>query len=131
MLNIDGKELGAKKQTITVNGVSYELPERTGHLEKKLIEHDKKIGKISEYESNKDLIEILLGKEAFAAIFPEGEDANLDNISTLAYYALTAFNANQKALEKAEVDKQMASVQPVMEMLQQMNAAGSKRVPEA
>ncbi len=130
-LIIDGKEHSAKKHTITVNGITYELPARTGRLEKLLLQHDKNAAKLSEYESNKALIELLLGEDAFAAIFPEGEDANLDHISTLAYYAVEAFNANQKALEAEHINRQVAPIQPVVDVIKQMNKRTKKRVPEA
>lgn len=129
-LVIDGKEHGAKKHTITVNGATYELPERTGRLEKKLLEHDKNTINLSEYESNKTLIELLLGKEAFKTIFPEGEDANLDNISTLAYYVAEAFNANQKALEAERINRQVAPINPVVKALEQMDITNRKRKRE-
>lgn len=122
-LIINGKEHGAKQHTITVNGTTYELPVRTGKLEKMLLEHDKNAAVLSEYESNKALIELLLGEEAFAAVFPEGEDANLDDISTLAFYAVEAFNANRKELEAEQVNKQMAPAMPVMKALEQIEKA--------
>lgn len=106
-----------KQHILEINEKEYIIPIRTGKIEKKIKEHDRKIGQVSEYESNKEIIEILIGKNAFKEIFPKGEDESLDYIANVAYYAIEAFNADKNALEKEQLEKQIEPLQPVLDAI--------------
>lgn len=88
---------------LTIDGNDYAVAKRTGELETKLREHDKKLGELSEYESNKELVELILGKKAFKEIFPKGEKESLDKLAKVAYYAVKYFNADKEALEAEQI----------------------------
>ena len=98
---------------LTINGNDYAVAKRTGELEKKLREHDVQIGTLSEYESNKELIELLLGKKAFKEIFPNGEKENLDKIAKVAFYAVKYFNAAKTELDKQQIADKVEALKDV------------------
>ena len=69
---------------VQIDGQEYAIPERTERLEKKLKAHDDRIRTVSQYRSDYDLVEIILGEDAAKQIFPKGEDENLDRLHYIA-----------------------------------------------
>lgn len=69
---------------VQIDGQEYAIPERTERLEKKLKAHDDRIRTVSQYRSDYDLVEIILGEDTAKQIFPKGEDENLDRLHYIA-----------------------------------------------
>ena len=65
---------------VQIDGVNYDVPERTERLERQLKQHDDRLKSVSQYRSDYDLVEIILGKDAAKQIFPKGEEENLDRL---------------------------------------------------
>lgn len=93
------------KKILEINGKEYPLAPRTGALEKRIIaEHDRKLGTMTEYEQYKVIISLLLGENAFAELFPNGENENLDMMAQVAYVAQDEFNAEKKAMQRKKIE---------------------------
>ena len=59
-----------KEVYVTIGGVDYRVADRTEKVEKELREHDRKVGTVSQYESDMELVRILIGKDAAKKLFP-------------------------------------------------------------
>ena len=102
---------------LTIDGNDYAVAKRTGELETQLREHDKKLGDLSEYESNKELVELILGKKAFKEIFPKGEKESLDKLAKVAYYCVKYFNADKEAIDKQRMEERAKDLNEIAKPL--------------
>lgn len=99
------------QKILEINGKDYPIAQRTGALEKRIIaEHDAKLGKMTEYERYKVLIDLLLGNGTFAELFPDGENGNLDMMAEVAYVAQHEFNAEKREIEKKRIEDDMSNM---------------------
>ena len=99
------------QKILEINGKDYPIAQRTGALEKRIIaEHDRKLGKMTEFEQYKIIIDLLLGRGVFEELFPAGEDDNLDLMAQVAFVAQREFNAEKKALECKRIEEDVASM---------------------
>lgn len=93
------------KKVLEINGKDYPIAARTGALEQRIIaEHDKKLGTMTEYEQYRVIISLLLGENAFAELFPHGEEENLDMMAQVAYVAQQEFNAEKRKMERQKIE---------------------------
>lgn len=93
-------------RSLVINGKEYLVAQRTGAIEKRIIEeHDNKMAELTEYDRCKVIINLLLGDGVFDELFPNGEDDNLDMMAEVAYVAQREFNADRKALERKRIDQ--------------------------
>lgn len=113
-----------KEIFVSIDGAEYRVADRTDETEQKLIAHDKKLGTASTFESDYELVEILLGKEAAGKIFPLGKKENLTRLAFIASGALKAYNAEIQAIRDSENEEVMLSLdkvaeraKPVLEMI--------------
>ena len=114
----------SKEIFVTIDGTEYRVADRTDETEQKLAAHDKRLGTASTFESDYELIEILLGREAAAKIFPLGKKENLTRLAYIALGVLEAYNAEINAIRERELDKSLSSIdkmaeraEPVIEMM--------------
>lgn len=78
---------------LEVDKKEYEIPKRTVKIAKALKEHDEKLSRMDEYQSNMEVLYILFGEEKAKEMFPDGEDTNLDKLLKCVKLALAAFYA--------------------------------------
>lgn len=121
-------EYTEKHHILEVDGVEYEVPQRTPEIAKKLEAHDEKVGERSEYESNMDLLTILFGGENAKKMFPDGEQTKLDKLAKCTRLAtalyLADFNAIQNETLKdalKEIDPALKAVDKVSKMVNNAN----------
>lgn len=100
-------ELELNTYELEINGKPYPIVQRTEETESKIRARDEKINKVSEYESNIELLNILLGESAVREIFPNGKSSNLDMIAKAAYYALKYYYHEKNAFESEVLNKQI------------------------
>lgn len=117
-------KLENKRITIEINDNTYELPERTVAVEEAIKKHDELIPERNEYENNKEMIEILIGKKAFKEIFPKGEKENLDNIAMVAFACLEAY---YKPKTDAENARAKAALDRIQALQNKANHPANKR----
>ena len=114
-------EYTEKHHIIEVDGVEYEIPQRTAKLEKAMIEHDKNTASMTEYEANMSMLAILLGKDKAEQMFPDGEDTNLDKLAKCTKFAVALYMAEYHSIQDEEAKSKLALVEPLIE---QMKEAG-------
>lgn len=122
------------QKVLEINGKEYPIAQRTGALEKRIIaEHDAKLGKMTEYERYKVLIDLLLGDGVFAELFPDGENDNLDMMAQVAFVAQQEFNAEKKALERKRIEEDVASMglDKMIEHMQNFNKQSNQLMNNA
>jgi len=107
-----------KEVYVTIGGVDYRVADRTEKVEKELRENYRKAGTVSQYESDIELVRILLGKEAAKKIFPNGENENLDRLYYIATKLVELYMENYNQI-KAESDKKL--LEPVMTQLSELS----------
>lgn len=113
-----------KEIYVSIDGAEYRVADRTDETEQRLAAHDKRLGAVSTFESDMELVEILLGKEAAGKIFPLGKRENLTRLAYIAIGVLEAYNAEINAIRERELEKSLASMdrvaeraEPVLEMI--------------
>ena len=124
-----------KEIFVSIDGTEYRVVDRTDEVEGRLAAHDKRIGAVSTFDSDYKLVEILLGKEAVAKIFPLGKKENLTRLAYIALGVLEAYNAEVQAIRErelerslAQMDKMASRAEPVLEMIQRSeNARGVRK----
>lgn len=70
--------------SVIIDGNEYVIPERTEKIEQQLKKHDEKVKSVSQFNSDYELVEIILGKESAKKIFPKYENENLDRLHYIA-----------------------------------------------
>lgn len=114
------------KNEIEINGVLYEIPERTSELSEKIQGIVKRINDVTEYEYNKLIIEAILGVKAFQEIAPERKKTNADYLSCVQLALLNLFFEKKTEAEREEREKQAEMLSPVAEQLKALNPIISK-----
>lgn len=99
--------------SVRIDGQDYPVPERTERLEQQLKAHDARLKSVSQFQSDYDLVEIILGKEAAKQIFPKGEDENLDR---LHYIASKLMEVYYQAYRKMEDESYKESLNKIGEL---------------
>lgn len=84
---------------VEIDGTAYTVPERTERLERQLKQHDERLKSVSQYQSDYDLVKIILGTDAAKQIFPKGEDENLDRMHYIAVKLMEIYYKAYKEIE--------------------------------
>lgn len=119
---------------VTIEGNDYPVRERTEETDALLRDHDRRAATASQYESDMNLCEILLGKDAVKTLFPLGKKESLLRLHKIARGVIDAYEYQMKELEKAEIDRELAKweevgakTKPVIELLDKSTAASRLR----
>lgn len=107
-------EFEEKHHKIEVDGIEYEIPQRTAVLEDKIKEHDEKIGKVSEYESNYSLLEILFGADAAKQMFPDRNSTNLDKLAKVTRVSIALFMAEFNKMQSNALKDSIDEIKPLL-----------------
>jgi hypothetical protein len=84
---------------VQIDGQEYTVPARTERLERQLKQHDDRLKSVSQYQSDYDLVKIILGTDAAKQIFPNGEDENLDRMHYIAVKLMEIYYKAYKDIE--------------------------------
>lgn len=84
---------------VMIDGQEYAVPARTERLERQLKQHDDRLKSVSQYQSDYDLVKIILGADAAKQIFPAGEDENLDRMHYIAVKLMEIYYKAYKEIE--------------------------------
>lgn len=114
-------EYTEKHHILEVDGVEYEIPQRTEKLAAKIREHDTKLPEMSEYEANISLLEILFGKANAKKMFPDKENTNLDKLARCTKFATALFLADYTATRDEKVKDMLAEINPFLDKLSGVN----------
>ncbi len=116
-------EYTEKHHLIEVDGIEYEIPQRTGALDELIKVHDEKIKERTEYENNYDTLCILFGKENAKKMFPDKKTTNLDKLSKCVKLSMSLYMADYYAMQEEEVNKKLKAVEPTLKMVEQAGKA--------
>lgn len=126
-MNIDTEVRGV---VVTIDGVDYPVRDRTEETEELLREHDRRAATSTQYESDINLLEILLGKDAVKALFPNGKKESLLRLHKIARGVVDAYEYEMNEMEKDDIEKQLkqweeigSRTKPVIELLDKSTAA--------
>ena len=97
------------------DGTVFIVPERSAELYEKYAALEKKVLSLSEYQYYKQMIELLLGKEAFKKIAPKGQKENLDRIAKICIAAVELFVYEKSQLEKEQIEKNVEKYSGLVE----------------
>ena len=112
-------EYTEKHHIIEVDGIEYEIPQRTAKLEKEMIEHDKNVSEMTEYEANMSMLSILFGKDKAHQMFPDGENTNLDKLAKCTKFSVVLYMAEYNAIRDEEAKTKMQLVKPLIEQMEE------------
>ena len=112
-------EYTEKHHIIEVDGIEYEIPQRTAKLEKEMIEHDKNASEMTEYEANMSMLSILFGKDKAHQMFPDGENTNLDKLAKCTKFSVALYMAEYNAIRDEEAKTKMQLVKPLIEQMEE------------
>lgn len=114
-------EFTEKHNILEVDGVEYEVPQRTPVLEEQIREHDKKIAELSEYESNYSLLEIMFGKKATKQMFPDRATTNLDKLAACSKLAVQLFMAGFNEIQSNDLNNKLSELDPMLNKIDALN----------
>ena len=112
-------EYEEKHHILEVDGVEYEIPQRTTKIEAKIREHDEKLSGMSEYEANMSVLEILFGKANAKKMFPDKEKTNLDKLAKCTKFAIALYMAEYNAIKDEEMKSKLSAIEPVLDQLKE------------
>ena len=107
-------ECEEKHHKIEVDGIEYEIPQRTPVIEDKIRKHDENIGKVSEYESNYSLLEILFGAESAKQMFPDRKTTNLDKLAKVTRVSISLFMTEFNKLQSNALKDSIDEIKPLL-----------------
>lgn len=119
-----------KHHAIEVDGVEYEIPQRTPVLEDKIRELDENIRNLSEYEGNYRRLEILFGVDKAKQMFPERETTNLDKLAKVTKVSIALFMSEYQRLQSTalnDVVKNLKELEPVLSTVDKAQKALSAK----
>jgi len=121
-------EYTEKHHVLEVDGIEYEIPQRTAELEKKIVEHDKKLKDMTEYEGNMAMLEILFGKKKAAQMFPDKDKTNLDKLAKCTNVAVDLYMLEYNKLQREKLKVKMAEINPLFEKVTDIGETLKKAV---
>lgn len=114
-----------KHHVLVVDGLEYEVPQRTAALEQKIREHDEKLSTMTEYDGNMDMLSILFGREQAARMFPDKENTNLDKLARCTMCALSLLMSDFNAMQAEDAENRAKLIQPVIEQISEVGKAAA------
>lgn len=96
-----------KHHILEVDGIEYEIPQRTPELEEKIREHDANLPAMTEYEGNMSMLRILFGDENAERMFPDKENTNLDKLLKCTNLAIGLFMLEYKHIQGEKLAEDM------------------------
>ena len=119
-------EFEEKHHVIEIDGIDYEIPQRTAELEKKIKEHDDKVDKMSEYEGNMQMLKILFGEKNAKQMCPDGAKTNLDKLARIVRVSLTLFMNEYDKMQNEDIEKKTAGLKPILQQVTDLTKAADK-----
>ena len=113
-------EYEEKHHFLTVDGVDYEIPQRTPALEEKIKEHDKKLTELTEYESNMSLLAILFGEENARQMFPDEKNTNLDKLAKCVKFSIALFMAEINQIKAEKTAETLKELEPMLKTIEKI-----------
>lgn len=123
-------EFEEKRHIIVVDGIEYEIPQRTAAIESKIEELNLKVSEMTEFEGNMGYLEILFGKANAKKMFPDKETTNLDKLAKCTKMSLAAYRATYNSIMNTDFETTAKEVVPVLKQIEKTVKASAKALNE-
>ena len=100
---------------VEIDGVIYDLPERTGEFDNKIAELEKRRTTMREYDFLKEIITAIFGKANAQKIIKDGINTNLDYLSKIYIVTLELIYKNKEESERKIVENKLNTINPLLE----------------
>ena len=100
---------------VEIDGVTYDLPERTGDFDNKIAELEKRRTTMREYDFLKEIITAIFGKANAQKIIKDGINTNLDYLSKIYIVTLELIYKNKEESERKIVENKLNTINPLLE----------------
>lgn len=107
----------AQDKAIEVNGEVFDLPKRTGELDNKISEIEKRRTSMKEYDFLAEIIEIIFGKANAKKIIKDGAKTNLDYMAKIYVVSLELIYEDKIKAEKEATDKRLEEISPLFDKI--------------
>ena len=100
---------------VEIDGVIYDVPERTGDFDNKIAELEKRRTTMREYDFLKEIITAIFGKANAQKIIKDGINTNLDYLSKIYMVTLELIYKNKEESERKIVENKLNTINPLLE----------------
>ena len=100
---------------VEIDGVIYDIPERTGDFDNKIAELEKRRTTMREYDFLKEIITAIFGKANAQKIIKDGINTNLDYLSKIYIVTLELIYKNKEESERKIVENKLNTINPLLE----------------
>ena len=100
---------------VEIDGVIYDVPERTGEFDNKIAELEKRRTTMREYDFLKEIITAIFGKANAQKIIKDGINTNLDYLSKIYIVTLELIYKNKEESERKIVENKLNTINPLLE----------------
>lgn len=107
----------SQDKAIEVNGEVFDLPKRTGELDNKISEIEKRRTSMKEYDFLSEIIEIIFGKANAKKIVKDGAKTNLDYMAKIYVVSLDLIYEDKIKAEKEAADKRLEEISPLIDKI--------------
>lgn len=107
----------SQDKAVEINGEVFDLPQRTGELDGKLSDIEKKRTSMKEYDFLSEIIELIFGKADAKKIIKDGAKTNLDFLAKVYTVSLEIIYADKISAEKEAADRRMEEISPLIDKI--------------
>ena len=100
---------------VEIDGVIYDVPERTGEFDNKIAELEKRRATMREYDFLKEIITAIFGKANAQKIIKDGINTNLDYLSKIYIVTLELIYKNKEESERKIMENKLNTINPLLE----------------
>lgn len=109
-----------ERVNVEIDGKTYEVAEKTVGIAEKLRDAETSCYGMPEYRLWLKDMEILLGADAVGALFPDGNDENLDRMERIHDGVLSAFDYNANKLREDRIRREQEPIESVRGLYRQI-----------
>ncbi len=107
----------SQDKAIEINGEVFDLPKRTGELDNRISEIEKRRTSMKEYDFLSEIIEIIFGKANAKKIVKDGAKTNLDYMAKIYVVSLDLIYEDKIKAEKEAADKRLEEISPLIDKI--------------
>lgn len=100
---------------VEIDGVIYDLPERTGEFDNKIAELEERRPTMREYDFLNEIIGAIFGKSNAKKIIKDGVNTNLDYLSKIYIVTLGLIYKNKEESENEILENKLNMINPLLE----------------
>lgn len=107
----------SQDKAIEINGEAYDLPKRTGELDNKLSELEKRRETMKEYDFLSEIIGVIFGKEETKKILKDGIKTNLDFMAAIYVTSMELIYEDKLKAQQEAADRKIEELSPLIDKI--------------